>query len=196
MRSHTNDHAIARLDILALTSREQKRTKKLASHCFKSKQISLSQQNRLKLYSLLEKLFSKNSRKKRMKVDKTSPKNRNPKQQKMSRNATKKNAQLATLIVSCKKWWKKLCNRGLQSNKYGICLNPNPHAFGTQSVKQLETTLFLKEINPSFVCRNRFESLLLYCTKSLGKKQQRKWCLSKRQITKHYRPLGIWFKYL
>jgi len=59
--SHTNDHVISRLGILVLKSREQKRTEKLASHCFKSKQFSLPQQNRQKLYSMIEKLFSKNS---------------------------------------------------------------------------------------------------------------------------------------
>jgi len=108
MRSHTNDHVISRLDILLPTSSEQKRTKKTASYWFKSKQISLPQQNRQKLYSLIEKLFSKNSPKNRRNFDETSPRNRNPQQQKISRNATKKpaqlcgnTAQLATLLLYC-----------------------------------------------------------------------------------------------
>jgi len=53
------------------------------------------------------KIFRKNSPKKCMHFDKTSPKKRNPQQQKKSRNATKqpaqlceKNAQLATLTLT------------------------------------------------------------------------------------------------
>jgi len=79
---------------MVLTAREQKRITKPASHCLKSKQFSLPQQNRQKLHSVIEKLFSKNSPKQRMNFDKTCPKNRNPQQQNISRNPTKKTAQL------------------------------------------------------------------------------------------------------
>jgi len=54
------------------------------------------------------KIFLENSLENRRHFDKTSPENRNPQQRKISRNATKKTAQLcgktaqlATLLTSC-----------------------------------------------------------------------------------------------
>jgi len=48
---------------------------------------------------MIKKLFSKNSPNSRMNFDKTSPKNCNPQQQKISRNPTKKPAQLCGKTV-------------------------------------------------------------------------------------------------
>jgi len=85
-------------------------------HCFKSKQILLPPKNWQKLYFLIEKLFTKNSPKNRTNFDKTSPNNRNPQQQKISRNATKKTAHLcektAQLATLDRAHLKRLVNCG------------------------------------------------------------------------------------
>ena len=59
MRSHTHDHVISRLDLLDLTSRELKQTKKACDHItsFQTKRHYLSKNE--KYYSLIERYFAK-----------------------------------------------------------------------------------------------------------------------------------------
>ena len=85
MRSHTHDHVISKLHLFLLdrTSREQKRTKKTVDQITSSKNRPhyLSRIDK-KLYSLIENFFRKTAQKRRLHFDQTSPKIRNPQQQK------------------------------------------------------------------------------------------------------------------
>ena len=77
-----------------LHQENRNKRKKLWSHYFISNQTSLPQQ-KWKILLFDRKIFRKTSPKYRIRFDKPSPKNRNPQQQKISRNATKKQPNCA-----------------------------------------------------------------------------------------------------
>jgi len=87
--THTHDRLITKFHLLDLTSKKQKRTKNAVDHITSSKNKPNYLTRIKKNYIFYGKIFRKNSLKNRMHFDQTSPKKRNPQQQKKSRTATK-----------------------------------------------------------------------------------------------------------